>query len=39
MVFIGGGSKMSIEKVINPHFDDLVFNWDYKTYFLVGGYG
>lgn len=30
---------MSIEKVINPHFDDLVFNWDYKTYFLVGGYG
>lgn len=30
---------MSIEKVINPHFDDFIFNWDYKTYFLVGGYG
>lgn len=30
---------MSIEKVINPRFDDFLFNWDYKTYFLVGGYG
>lgn len=28
-----------ITKEINPHFEDFIFNWDYKTYFLVGGYG
>lgn len=28
-----------IEKEINPHFEDFIFNWKTKTYFLVGGYG
>ncbi|WP_129596019.1 PBSX family phage terminase large subunit [Anaerophilus nitritogenes] len=28
-----------IEKEVNPHFEDFVFDWDYKIYFLVGGYG
>lgn len=28
-----------IEKEVNPHFEDFIFNWDYRTYFLVGGYG
>lgn len=30
---------MQIDKEVNPHFEDFIFNWDYKTYFLVGGYG
>lgn len=30
---------MEIEKEINPSFEDYIFNWDYKYYFLVGGYG
>lgn len=30
---------MDIEREINPHFEDYLFNWDYKFYFLVGGYG
>lgn len=28
-----------IEKEVNPHFEDFLFDWDYRTYFLVGGYG
>ena len=28
-----------IEKEVNPRFEDFIFNWDYKNYFLVGGYG
>lgn len=28
-----------IEKPVNPHFEDFLFDWDYKTYFLLGGYG
>lgn len=28
-----------IEKEVNPHFEDFLFDWDYKTYLLVGGYG
>lgn len=28
-----------IVKEVNPHFEDFVFNWDYKTYLTVGGYG
>ena len=24
---------------INPRFEDYIFDWDHKTYFLVGGYG
>ena len=30
---------MNIVKEVNPHFEDFLFNWDYKFYFLVGGYG
>ena len=25
--------------VVNDHFEDFIFNWDCKFYFLVGGYG
>lgn len=28
-----------IEKEVNPQFEEFLFNWDYKTYLLVGGYG
>lgn len=28
-----------IEFAINDHFMDFIENWDYKMYFLVGGYG
>ncbi|ATO50134.1 PBSX family phage terminase large subunit [Brevibacillus laterosporus] len=28
-----------VEKEVNPHFEDFLFDWDYKFYFLVGGYG
>lgn len=28
-----------VEKEVNPHFEDFLFDWDYKYYFLVGGYG
>lgn len=30
---------MQIEKTINPHFEDFLFDWQHKFYFLVGGYG
>lgn len=30
---------MVINKEVNPRFEDFVFDWDYRTYFLVGGYG
>lgn len=30
---------MKIKKEVNPHFYDYIFNWNYKTYLLVGGYG
>lgn len=30
---------MKIYKEISPAFDDFVFNWDYETYLLCGGYG
>jgi phage terminase large subunit len=30
---------MPIVKEVNPHFEDFLFDWDYKFYFLVGGYG
>ena len=30
---------MVIDKAVNPRFEDFVFDWDYRTYFLVGGYG
>lgn len=30
---------MNIVKEVNPHFEDFLFDWNYKFYFLVGGYG
>lgn len=30
---------MDVNKEVNPHFEDLLFDWGSKTYFLVGGYG
>jgi len=30
---------MDIVKEVNPHFEDFIFDWNYRTYFLVGGYG
>ena len=27
------------EFAVNDHFEDFIFNWDCKFYFLVGGYG
>lgn len=30
---------MGVVKEVNPHFEDFVFDWNYRTYFLVGGYG
>ena len=28
-----------LEVKVNNHFIPFIFNWDYKKYFLVGGYG
>ena len=30
---------MKIVKEVSPAFEDFVFNWDYETYLLLGGYG
>lgn len=30
---------MTITKEVNPRFEPFLFDWDYKTYLLVGGYG
>lgn len=30
---------MKITKSVAPAFEDYIFNWDYETYLLVGGYG
>ncbi len=30
---------MTIDKEVNPRFEDFIFDWDYNTYLLVGGYG
>lgn len=30
---------MDVVKEVNPHFEDFIFDWDHKTYLLVGGYG
>ncbi len=30
---------MELELTPNDHFEDFIFDWDYKFYFLVGGYG
>lgn len=31
--------ELNIEKEVNPHFEDFLFDWLSKFYFLVGGYG
>lgn len=30
---------MTVNQTVNPRFESFLFDWDYKTYFLVGGYG
>ena len=30
---------MTINKAVNPRFEDYLFDWDHKTYLLIGGYG
>jgi phage terminase large subunit len=30
---------MVIEKEVNPRFENFIFDWNYKTYLLMGGYG
>lgn len=30
---------MDVEKAVNPRFENFIFDWSYKTYLLVGGYG
>ena len=30
---------MTIDKEVNPRFEDFLFDWDYREYLLVGGYG
>lgn len=30
---------MNINKEVNPRFENFIFDWNYKTYLLVGGYG
>lgn len=30
---------VAIQKEVNPHFDDFLFDWNQKFQFLVGGYG
>lgn len=30
---------MKITKEVAPAFEDFIFNWDYETYLLIGGYG
>ena len=30
---------MIVNKEVNPRFESFIFDWDYKTYLLVGGYG
>ncbi len=28
-----------VVKEVNPHFEDFIFDWNYRTYLTVGGYG
>ena len=30
---------MTVDKEVNPRFEPFLFDWDYQTYLLVGGYG
>lgn len=32
-------STLAVEKEVNPHFEDFLFEWATKFQFLVGGYG
>lgn len=31
--------SININKEVNPHFENFIFDWDYQTYLLLGGYG
>ena len=30
---------MTVDKEVNPRFENFLWDWDYRTYLLVGGYG
>lgn len=30
---------MQVDKEVNPRFENFIWDWDYRTYLLVGGYG
>ena len=30
---------MKVNKQVNPHFENFIFDWESKIYLLVGGYG
>lgn len=30
---------MQVDKEVNPRFESFIWDWDYRTYLLVGGYG
>lgn len=30
---------MNIDVIVNPRFENFIYDWNYKTYLLVGGYG
>lgn len=30
---------MAVVKEVIPHFEEFIFDWSYKTYLTVGGYG
>lgn len=30
---------LTIDKEVNPRFENFIFDWNYKTYLLLGGYG
>lgn len=30
---------MTVNKQVNPHFKEFLFDWNQKFQFLVGGYG
>ncbi len=32
-------TAIAVEKEVNPHFEDFLFDWNQKFQFLVGGYG
>lgn len=37
-LLVGRGRRM-INKEVNPHFEDFIFDWEHEVYVLLGGYG